>query len=362
VPILYPLARAALFRLPAETAHEIVIDSLGRLPGPARGMLRRAYRVRDPRLQTRLWGVDFENPVGLAAGFDKNARSFNALGSLGFGFVEVGTVTAHAQPGNPRPRVFRLPADDALLNRMGFNNPGAEEVARHLSTTRMETVLGINIGKSRTTPLEDAVEDYLRSVELLAPFARYLVINVSSPNTPGLRELQDAAPLRHLLRAVVGRLSAQSQPAPPILLKVAPDLSDEQLDQAVEIAMEEGISGMVAVNTTISREDLQTPAAAVVALGEGGISGRPIRVRAQAVVARIRRRSEGRLPIIGVGGIFTAADAWDRICAGANLIQLYTGFVYGGPAVVKRINEGLLDRLSAEGFGSVTEAVGSRDR
>ncbi len=359
MPIPYSLTRGALFRLPAETAHELAVGCLEHLPSPARAALRRATRVEDPRLRSRVWGIEFPNPVGLAAGFDKSARSFNSLGALGFGFVEVGTVTALPQPGNPRPRVFRLPADEALLNRMGFNNPGAEAVASRLAHAPMETILGINVGKSKVTPLDAAVDDYLRSIALLARFARYLVINVSSPNTPGLRELQDAEPLRALMRAVVTTL-ARSEAPPPVLLKLAPDLSDVQMDQAAGIAAEEGAAGIVAVNTTISRANLRTPAEEVERLGAGGISGRPVGSRALDAVARIRRTTEGRLPIIGVGGIFNAADAWDRICAGASLVQLYTGFVYGGPAVVKQINLGLAERLDRAGFRSIEEAVGSQ--
>ncbi|MEX2583005.1 MAG: quinone-dependent dihydroorotate dehydrogenase [Gemmatimonadota bacterium] len=359
MPILYPLARTALFALPAEKAHEIATGALARLPAPARGLLRARNEIRDRRLATSPWGIDLPNPVGLAAGFDKSAAAFNALGALGFGFVEIGTITALPQPGNPRPRLFRLPSDQALLNRMGFNNPGAEAVGKRLEGSRIETVLGINVGKSKVTPLDRAVDDYLRSIELLEPYARYLVINVSSPNTPGLRELQDAEPLRKLLRAVLGRESHPLRARPPVLLKLAPDLTDPQLDEAVDIAVEEGVSGIVAVNTTISREGLRTPASAVARLGAGGISGAPVRERAEAVVRRIFRRTGGTLPIVGVGGIFSADDAWKRIRAGASLVQLYTGFVYGGPGIVRRINAGLLERLDRYGFATVADAVGT---
>lgn len=362
VPILYPFARTALFRIPAETVHELAVESMSVLPRPARSILRQAYAVKDKALQTRVWGIDFENPVGLAAGFDKSARAFNALSSFGFGFVEIGTVTATAQPGNARPRLFRLPEDRALLNRMGFNNPGADAVANRLESTKPETVLGINVGKSKVTPIEHAIDDYLRSVALLARYARYLVVNVSSPNTPGLRTLQDAGPLRELLKAIVVALADSIDSPPPVLVKVAPDLNDHQLDEVVSIAIEEGVAGIVAVNTTVSREHLRTPSSRIAALGAGGISGLPVRSRAQAMVGRIYRRSEGHLPIIGVGGIFNAADAWERICAGASLLQIYTGFVYGGPGTVKRINEGLLERIHSEGIASIGEAVGSQQR
>ncbi|MQA92073.1 MAG: quinone-dependent dihydroorotate dehydrogenase [Gemmatimonas sp.] len=360
MPTLYPVVRSALFRLPPERAHELTIGILGKLPGWVRRVLRKSSTVSDPRLVSRLWGIDFPNPVGLAAGFDKGGGSFNSLGALGFGFVEIGTLTAHAQPGNPRPRLFRLPQDAALLNRMGFNNPGAEAAANRLDGTPIETVLGINIGKSKVTPLAHAVEDYVRSLELLERFAHYLVINVSSPNTPGLRELQDAEPLRALLRAIRTRNRPElARPPAPILLKLAPDLMDEQVDQAVEIAIEEGVAGIVAVNSTTSRAGLGTPATAVERLGPGGISGAPLKPRALEMVARIYRMTDGRIPIVGVGGIFTADDVWKRIEAGASLVQLYTGFIYRGPGIVQEINRGLLTRMEAGGFESIAEVVGT---
>lgn len=335
-------------------------DSLAALPGLARALLRSRMMVEDPRLQSRLWEIDFPNPVGLAAGFDKSGSAFNALGALGFGFVEIGTITALAQPGNPRPRIFRLPRDRALLNRMGFNNPGAAALAEHLQHQPIETVLGINVGKSKVTPLERSIDDYLRSIELLERFARYLVINISSPNTPGLRELQDAGPLRELLRAVIGRpAEGGAAGKKPVLVKLAPDLGGEQMDQAVEIALEEGISGIIAVNTTISREGLHASAHEIEALGAGGISGAPLRAQALASIARVRRITRGAVPIIGVGGIFNAEDAWNAILAGADLVQLYTGFIYEGPGVVRQINQGLLERLDREGVRSLAEVIGT---
>jgi len=329
--------------------------------GSARSASRRILEVNDISLRTKLWGLEFPNPVGLAAGFDKAGESFNALGALGFGFIEIGTVTAQAQEGNPEPRLFRLPKDEALLNRMGFNNPGAEAVAERLKQTPSEVILGINIGKSKVTPLERSTEDYLHSLELLLPFARYLVVNVSSPNTPGLRSLQDAEPLRELLGSVVSRaraLSGTASATPPVLVKLAPDLSDEQIDEAVQIALDQGVSGIVAVNTTISRSGLATSDGRLEAMGAGGISGAPLRKRALEVVSRIHQFTGGRIPIIGVGGIRSADDAWERIAAGANLVQLYTGFVYGGPGLVRKINKGLLRRLRKEGMASIQEAVG----
>jgi len=246
---------------------------------------------------------------------------------------------------------------------LGFNNPGADAVAARLAAPRAEPVLGINIGKSKITPLDRATDDYLRSVDLLAPYARYLVINVSSPNTPGLRALQDAEPLRELVAAVVGRVRERGGAAPcPVLVKLAPDLSDPQLEEAVQIAVEQGASGIVATNTTISRAGLRTPARRVEALGLGGISGAPVKARALEVVTRIYARTEGKLPIIGVGGIASAEDAWERIRAGASLIQLYTAFIYEGPGLVKRINRGLIARLRREGLGTLAEAVGTANR
>lgn len=366
--MLYDLLRPFLFTLPAETAHHFgtgLLD-LSLAPPPVRALVRSTVAVDDPVLAIERFGIRFPNPVGLAAGFDKSGELFNALGALGFGFVEIGTVTALGQPGNPRPRLFRLPDDRALLNRMGFNNPGAEAVAQRLRKTRIEPVLGINLGKSKVTPLEEAAGDYLRSLELLEPFARYIVVNVSSPNTPGLRQLQDAAPLRDLLRVLQARAGEvavrRNGNVRPILLKIAPDLTDPQIEEAVGIAREEGISGIIATNTTVSREGLRTPGTRVEALGAGGISGAPVRARAREVVSRIWRTSGGAMPIIGVGGIFTADDAWEMIRAGASLVQLYTGFIYRGPLVAREICVGLRRRMKREGFATLHDAVGSAHR
>jgi len=361
VPI-YPVARKALFHLPAEMAHTAVVDGLGALPSAGRRILRASLSFSDPCLRTRFLGIDLENPVGVAAGLDKGGTAFNGFAAMGFGFVEVGTVTAHPQPGNPRPRLFRLPADRALLNRMGFNNPGAERVAARLARSPIETVLGINVGKSKVTPLDRAVEDYLHSIALLEPYARYLVINVSSPNTPGLRDLQDAGPLRALIRAIVARRTPAGAERVPALLKIAPDLTESQLDQAVDIAVEEGAAGIIAVNTTISREGLRSPPGQVARMGAGGISGRPLRSRAHEAVARIYRRTSGTFPIVGVGGIASADDAWERILAGASLVQLYTGLVYEGPGLAGRISRGLALRIREAGFRTVADAVGAAHR
>lgn len=359
----YRILRAPLFAMEPELAHQVATGALGLALAsrPARLAARAALGVDAPELQVRRWGITFPNPVGLAAGFDKAGTAFEALGALGFGFVEIGTVTARPQAGNPPPRLFRLPADEALLNRMGFNNPGAAAVARTLAAHPAETILGVNVGKSKVVPLEEATADYLASVDLLLPYARYLVVNVSSPNTPGLRALQDAGPLRELLEAVVGRVRERSS-AVPVLVKLAPDLGDEQLEEAVGIAATSGAAGIVAVNTTISRAGLRTPRGEVEAMGAGGISGRPLRARADEVVSRVYAATSGRLPIIGVGGIRTAEDAWERIRAGASLLQLYTAFVYGGPGTAASINRGLLRRMRREGIRSMDELVGSAHR
>lgn len=364
----YALLRPLLFALPAEAVHELASASLRRLLSTPtlRAAARRSFAVEDPALEITRWGIRFPNPVGLAAGFDKSGESFNALGALGFGFVEIGTVTARAQPGNPRPRLFRLPEDRALLNRMGFNNPGAAAVAARLARTAIEPVLGINLGKSKVTPLEEASADYLFSLGALEAYARYLVVNVSSPNTLDLRRLQDAGPLRELLRTLrahaAERAAARGEEPRPLLVKIAPDLSDAQVDEAVEIAATEGAAGIVAVNTTISREGLRTPRGRLEALGAGGISGAPVHARALEVVARIYRHTGGTLPIIAVGGISTAEHAWAAIRAGASLVQLYTGFVYRGPTVAREINRGLLVLLRREGLNSLEQAVGAATR
>jgi len=351
----YRLLRPLLFRLPAETAHHVGSALLAGALGTAaaRAAARRAMAIQHPALRCERWGIQFPNPVGLAAGFDKAGTHLNALGALGFGFVEIGTVTAFAQPGNARPRMFRLPADQALLNRMGFNKPGAEAVARRLAQSQLEPILGINLGKSKATPLADADDDYLRSMERLQEFAAYLVVNVSSPNTPGLRQLQDAEPLRQLLRALFSKATR------PLLLKIAPDLTDDQVDQATDIAADEGVSGIVATNTTTVRHGLRTPVKRLEAFGAGGISGAPVHRRALEIVARVHRRTQGALPIVGVGGIFDADQAWSFIRAGASLVQIWTGFVYGGPLTPRRINQGLVEHLERGGFRRLDEAVGS---
>ncbi|WP_375418443.1 quinone-dependent dihydroorotate dehydrogenase [uncultured Hymenobacter sp.] len=338
------LAKPLLFRLDAERAHHLVFDNLrraARVPGTG-ALLRGLYDYRHPGLEREVFGLKFPNPVGLAAGFDKNAVLTDELAALGFGFVEIGTVTPRPQPGNPAPRLFRLPQDGALINRMGFNNEGAEAVAARLAGRRnRQLIIGGNIGKNKDTPNADAAQDYLMAFRALAAVVDYFVVNVSSPNTPGLRELQEKKPLIDILSQVQHENQRRAQPR-PLLLKIAPDLSDAQLDDILEIARETSLAGLVATNTTISRADLSSDAAYVTGLGAGGLSGRPLRARATEVIRYLARGSAGNLPIIGAGGIHSAADAQEKLAAGATLVQLYTGFIYEGPGLVRRINRALV--------------------
>lgn len=363
---MYALARPLLFSLPAETAHELAMASLRAAqatPG-APSVCRRACTVRDPALahalETEALGLRLANPVGLAAGFDKNAVAFDALSDVGFGWVEVGTLTAHPQRGNPRPRLFRLPQDRALVNRLGFNNCGAAAAAPRLARPRRATV-GVNIGKSKITPAADAAEDYVASTRLLAPHADYLVVNVSSPNTPGLRDLQAVDQLRPLLEAVQ-RTVEEGGRAVPLLVKIAPDLADEDVDAVADLAVELGLAGIVATNTTLSRAGLRTPERQVAQCGAGGLSGPPLRARATEVLRRLYLRAGRRLLLVGCGGIDSVDDAWARIRAGATLLQVYTGFVYGGPRFPAHLAEGLARRAKSAGFQRVQEAVGAEHR
>lgn len=352
----YSLLRGALFLLPAERIHRIVFAGLrvATAAAPVRRQLSRRLEPRDPVLASTVFGVRFPGPLGLAAGFDKDGTGLNAWGALGFGYAEVGTVTAHAQPGNPQPRLFRLPEDRALLNRMGFNNHGAAALAARLAGHRADVPIGVNIGKTKTTAAEDAAEDYRASARLVGPHAAYLVVNVSSPNTPGLRDLQTVESLRPILAAVLAETST------PVLVKIAPDLADTDIDRIADLAVELGLAGIVATNTTVSREGLHTPG--VEQLGSGGISGPPVARRAGEVLRRLYARVGDRLTLISVGGIETVDDAWDRITAGAALLQGYTGFVYGGGLWAKHIHDGLAIRLRDGGFGSLSDAVGSATR
>ena len=319
------------------------------MPGAA-WLLRRWLGPRDPVLRVRALGLEFPGPLGLAAGFDKDARGTRGLAALGFGFVEVGTVTARAQPGNPRPRMFRLTADRALVNRMGFNNAGAAAAAARLRRSRARPggpVVGVNIGKTRAVPDAEAAADYAASARAVAAVADYVVVNVSSPNTPGLRDLQAADRLRPVLVAVRSALDAASGGRRvPLLVKIAPDLADADVDAVADLALELGLDGIIATNTTISRDGLASPAAEVAAAGAGGLSGPPLRARSLAVLRRLRARAGDRLVLIAAGGIETPDDAWERLRAGATLVQAYTGFVYGGPLWPRRMHAGLARRMA----------------
>jgi dihydroorotate dehydrogenase len=312
----------------------------------------------------RAFGRTLPGPLGLAAGFDKDAKGVRGLHALGFGFVEIGTVTAEAQPGNPTPRLFRLPRDRALVNRMGFNNDGAAAAAARLAHAAAppdrEPCIGVNIGKTKRVAEADAIADFTASAARLAPLADYLVVNVSSPNTPGLRDLQAVDKLRPLLTAVrtaCDRASPARQI--PLLVKIAPDLADADIDAVADLALELGLDGIIATNTTIARTGLATPDAEVAALGAGGLSGAPVKTRALAVLRRLRARVGERVTLVAVGGIETADDAWDRITSGASLLQGYTGFVYGGGLWAKHIHHGIARKLHEGGFASLADAVGS---
>ena len=344
------LYRVVLRRVPAETAHRAafaLIRAAGR-PGTAQ-LLRRWLGPSDPALRVRALGLEFPGPVGLAAGFDKDARAVAGLGALGFGFVEVGTVTARPQPGNPRPRMFRLPADRALVNRMGFNNDGAAAAAARLRRRAAGgPVVGVNIGKTKAAAEDEAAADYAASARLVAAVADYVVVNVSSPNTPGLRDLQAAGRLKPVLVAVREALDASGGGRRvPLLVKIAPDLADADVDAVADLAVELGLDGIIATNTTVSRDGLASPPAEVAAAGAGGLSGPPLGPRALEVLRRLRARAGDRLVLIAAGGIETPDDAWERLRAGATLVQAYTGFIYGGPLWPRRMHAGLARRARA---------------
>ncbi len=306
---------------------------------------KKLFCIDDKRLETEVFGIKFPNPVGLAAGFDKNASMFNDLASCGFGFIEIGTVTPKSQPGNDKPRLFRLKKDQAIINRMGFNNDGLTDVISNLKNRKTNVIIGGNIGKNKTTPNENAVDDYLISFDSLFDHVDYFVVNVSSPNTPNLRELQEKEPLKHLLSELmkVNKLRIVQK---PILLKIAPDLTNEQLDDIIEIVDEVKIAGVIATNTTISRENLATSNDLLAAYGMGGLSGKPLKSRSTEVIRYLSQKSKNSFPIIGVGGIHSEEDALEKLEAGAVLVQLYTGFIYEGPRLVKRINKAILKRKS----------------
>ncbi|MEE2826003.1 MAG: quinone-dependent dihydroorotate dehydrogenase [Planctomycetota bacterium] len=365
------VAKPLLFLLPAETAHYAsmgAFSNLLKIPGLS-SFWRFRHFVNDPRLASEVCGMHFVNPVGLAAGFDKDARWHKQLGCLGFGHIEVGTITGEGQTGNPQPRLFRLPTDKALINRMGFNNAGSAEVAR-LLTRELHgepslQPLGINIGKTKVVSEENATDDYLKSFRRLFLCADYFTINVSSPNTPGLRKLQDREQLLQLIPAITelnAELAQQHKThRRPIFLKIAPDLTEFQLDDFQHIVEETHLNGIIATNTTISREDLTTPKSQIDSCGAGGLSGAPLTTRSRHLVNQLYRRVGDHVPIIGVGGILSGADAWQMILAGASLVQIYTGFIYGGPGTAKRINRYLLQQLEKHGLPNISAAVGAAD-
>ncbi|MDO3642722.1 quinone-dependent dihydroorotate dehydrogenase [Mucilaginibacter sp. L3T2-6] len=344
---MYQLIKPLLFKFDPERVHYWVTANLkrfNRFPGGA-ALSRVIWDVEDGRLKREVFGLTFRNPVGLAAGFDKNGEMMGEMANLGFGFVEVGTVTPLPQPGNPKPRMFRLPKDSALINRMGFNNLGVDVVAQRLAAFRKTKagqkglIIGGNIGKNKVTPNEDAVSDYIKCFDRLFDVVDYFVVNVSSPNTPGLRALQEKEPLMELLNTLQSR-NKKNEISRPILLKIAPDLTDEQLDDIVGIVHQTGIAGIIATNTTISREGLKSPDK--LKSEAGGLSGKPLTKRSTEVISYLHQKSNGAFPIIGVGGIHSAEDAIEKLNAGASLVQLYTGFIYEGPGLIGRINKRLL--------------------
>ncbi|WP_429428120.1 quinone-dependent dihydroorotate dehydrogenase [Nocardia sp. GAS34] len=353
---MYALLLKVMFRLQPETIHHLAFAAMQFATRyfPGRKLTGAMLVDTDPILATRVFGVDFPAPLGLAAGFDKNADGVDAWGPLGFGYAEIGTVTAQAQPGNPAPRLFRLPADRALINRMGFNNFGAAPAAEHLAHRLPGGVpIGANIGKTKVVEPEDAAGDYAISAKLFGPVADFMVVNVSSPNTPGLRDLQAVTSLRPILQAVLDEVSV------PVLVKIAPDLSDEDIDAVADLAVELGLAGIVATNTTIRRDGLAAPAAEVEPIGAGGLSGPPVADRSLEVLRRLYARVGDELVLISVGGIETAEQAWERILAGASLLQGYTGLIYGGFLWPKHIHRGLAARLREHGYSNLSEAVGA---
>lgn len=333
------LFRPILFLIDAERVHHLVFRLLsvaGKIPG-IKSLLSSIFRYKHTNLERNILGLRFENPVGLAAGFDKDAKLIDELNCFGFGFIEIGTLTPKPQPGNDKPRLFRLKADQALINRMGFNNGGVTQAAKRLRKRRSKVIVGGNIGKNKVTPNEQAFTDYTTCVEALDGLVDYFVVNVSSPNTPGLRELQEKEPLRKLLADVKALTRSKANPK-PVLLKIAPDLTTSQLDDIVEILLETKTDGVIATNTTISREGLATPVGEIEKIGNGGLSGKPLKDRSTEVIRYLRAKLGASYPIIGVGGIMNAEDAVEKIKAGADLVQIYTGFIYEGPGIVKEIN------------------------
>ena len=342
---MYTFFKSLLFLFSPEKAHHLTATILRfalQIPG-MKTIWNSLFCIQDSRLEKTVFGITFPNPVGLAAGFDKDAKMFEDLTYCGFGFIEIGTITPKGQPGNPQPRLFRLKEDNAIINRMGFNNEGVDAAVERLKKRKTKTIIGGNIGKNKVTENEDALNDYILNFNALFDYVDYFVVNVSSPNTPGLRDLQEKEPLKHLLFSLM-QVNNLKSTQKPILLKIAPDLTDSQLDDIIEIVNETKIAGVIATNTTISREGLILEKDKVEAIGAGGLSGKPVRQRSTEVIRYLAAKSDKSFPIIGVGGIHSEQDALEKLDAGADLIQLYTGFIYEGPALVKRINKAILAR------------------
>ena len=347
------IIKPIFFLFKPERIHHIVfslLKTLFSIPG-IKGLVKSFSAVNNQKLERTLFGITFPNPVGLAAGFDKDAKLYEELSCLGFGFIEIGTLTPNAQPGNERPRMFRLPKDEALINRMGFNNAGVDAAVERLKGRNPNIIVGGNIGKNKVTPNEDAIQDYEICFEKLFDCVDYFVVNVSSPNTPNLRALQEKEPLKKLLLRVQ-ELNLQHKKRKPILLKIAPDLTDHQLNDIIEIVKETCIDGIIATNTTISREHLQTTKTKLEAMGAGGLSGKPLTKRALEVVKYLSKKSNKAFPIIGVGGIHSAEDALDMLQAGASLVQLYTGFIYEGAGLIKKINKAIINNNETDRISS----------
>ena len=341
---MYKLIRSILFLFNPELIHHFsfsCIKYLSKIPGFST-LMHFFYSINSKDLEIKVFGLKFKNRVGLAAGFDKDAKLFNELSSFGFGFIEIGTVTPLPQEGNPKPRLFRLKSDQAIINRMGFNNSGLKSIVKNLKDKHTDIIIGGNIGKNKITKNEEAVKDYILCFEALFPYVDYFVVNVSSPNTPGLRDLQDKEPLTKLLNTLQ-KINLSMSKRKPILLKIAPDLTNEQLDDIVEIVKFTKIDGVVATNTTINRDGLLESQNKLNSIGNGGLSGKPLKERSNEVIKYLSVKSNNSFPIIGVGGIHSANDALEKIKCGATLVQLYTGFVYEGPYLIKSINKSLLD-------------------
>jgi dihydroorotate dehydrogenase len=357
---MYAVLRSLLFRMSPERAHKLVLHTMALCPATVRLAVRKFQPSH--ALHQEMFGLSFPHPIGLAAGLDKDGIAVNALFDCGFSFVEVGTVTPAAQPGNPQPRLFRLKEDEALINRMGFNNRGVEQLKRNLLRKRRRGVVGVNLGKNKVTPNESAVNDYLVSLDAVYPVADYIVLNVSSPNTPGLRDLQSESALLPLVQSVLERRDAifetQKQKIKayrvPVLIKLAPDLADDAILSLTERLLEVGIDGFIATNTTVKRDHLKS----VHQNEQGGLSGKPLKSRATEVIRLIYSVTQGRVPIIGCGGVMNADDAYEKLRAGANLVQIYTGFVYKGPGLIREIVEGLDMRIRQDGFESIKEVIG----